>query len=168
MNSLKLLLKRPLAEVGTAVLVVFFLVALIGFADATFLTVEHYRGVIPPCTTAGCDTVLSSQYSVIFGVPASLLGALYYLAIVIASFMYLESKHGAGKIASHHSMILKWALFITAIGFGMSLWFVYLQAFVIHAYCQYCLGSATTSTILFIMAIFILRDNDSLPQNENI
>jgi len=168
MNNLKQTLKRPLASVGTVTVAVFFVVALLGFADAAFLTVEHYRGVIPPCSiTSGCEKVLASQYSVILGVPASLLGALYYLAIALAAFIYLESRHGAGKIESHHSAILKWALFATVAGFLMSLWFVYLQAFVIHSYCQYCLGSALTSTVLFVMAMDVLRKNENR-KNENV
>ena len=150
-------LKRPLAEVRSAVVIAFLVIALLGFADSAFLTVEHYRGVIPPCTTEGCDTVLTSQYSDIFGIPVSLLGSFYYLMIAIGSFIYLESRHGRGEVAKIHSSILKWTFMTTALGFGMSLWFVYLQAFVIHAWCQYCLGSAATSTALFVVSILILR-----------
>jgi uncharacterized membrane protein len=151
-------LTLPLAEVRTAIVAFFLIVAIIGFADASYLTIEHYRGVIPPCsTTEGCEVVLTSTYSVIFGVPTSLLGALYYLAVSVGAFLYIESKHGAGEIKAHHAAILKWTLMATALGFGMSLWFVYLQLFILHSICVYCMGSATTSTILFIMAIVMLR-----------
>ena len=160
MKHLKRSLTLPLAEVRTAVLVFFLVVGIIGFADASYLTVEHYRNTIPPCSvTEGCETVLTSQYSVLFGVPTSLLGALYYLAVSVGAFMYLESKHGSGKVASHHSSILKWTLIATAFGFGMSIWFVYLQLFILHSICIYCMGSATTSTILFITAILMLRQS---------
>jgi uncharacterized membrane protein len=158
MKHLKRSLTLPLAEARTAVLAFFLIVAILGFADASYLTIDHYRGVIPPCSvTEGCEAVLSSSYSVILGVPTSLLGSLYYLAIAIGAFVYLESKHGGGKIAAHHSSILKWTLMATAFGFGMSLWFVYLQLFILHSICIYCMGSATTSTILFITAIVMLR-----------
>ena len=158
MQHLKRSLTLPLAEARTAGLIFFFIVALLGFADATYLTIEHYRNVIPPCTaTGGCETVLTSSYSVIFGIPVSLLGSIYYLAILIGTFLYLESKHGSGTIRAHHSAILKWTFIATALGFGMSLWFVFLQLFVIHSICEYCMGSATTSTTLFIAAIFMLR-----------
>ena len=158
MKHLKRSLTLPLAEVKTAVVAFFLIVAILGFADASYLTIEHYRGVIPPCSaTEGCEAVLTSSYSVIFGVPTSLLGALYYLAVAVGAFMYLESKHGAGEIKAHHAAILKWTLIATAFGFGMSLWFVYLQLFILHSICVYCMGSATTSTVLFITAIFMLR-----------
>ena len=166
MNNSIPFFKRPLAEVRTAIVAVFLIIALIGFADATFLTVEHYRGVIPPCSaTSGCETVLTSQFSTMAGIPVSLLGALYYFAIALGAFIYLEARHGSGELAAHHNSILKWILMATVLGFGMSLWFVYLQAFVLHSYCQYCLGSAVTSTVLFIVAIFILRSH---LKNENV
>ena len=158
MKHLKRSLTLPLAEVRTAVVAFFLIVAILGFADASYLTIEHYRGVIPPCSvTEGCEAVLTSTYSVIFGVPTSLLGAIYYLAVSVGAFLYIESKHGAGEIKAHHAAILKWTLMATALGFGMSLWFVYLQLFILHSICIYCMGSATTSTFLFIMAIVMLR-----------
>ena len=157
MKHLKRSLKLPLAEARTAAVVFFFVVAVIGFADASFLTAEHFRGVVPPCTTAGCEIVLTSSYSVLFGVPTSLLGAIYYLVVAVGAFIYLESKHGKGEVAAHHSAILKWTFIATALGFGMSLWFIYLQLFILHSICLYCMGSATTSTLLFITAIVMLR-----------
>jgi uncharacterized membrane protein len=158
MKHLKRSLKLPLAEVRTAAIVFFLIIGIMGFADASYLTIEHYRGVIPPCSaTEGCEAVLNSPYSVLFGVPTSLLGAMYYAAVCLGAFIYLESKHGRGKIEAYHSSILKWTLMATALGFGMSLWFVYLQLAIIHSICIYCMGSATTSTILFITAIAMLR-----------
>jgi len=135
-------------------------VALLGFADAAFLTVEHYRGVIPPCSIiSGCETVLTSPYSNVLGFPVALGGSIYYFAVMVGSLIFLESKHLSANIQAHHWGILKWTLLATTLGLLASLWFVFLQAFVIHSYCQYCLGSALTSTILFVTAIFILYKN---------
>jgi uncharacterized membrane protein len=121
-----------------------FVVALVGFIDATYLAVEHYQGVIPPCTvTAGCELVLTSSYAAIFGIPVSLLGALYYLAILAGLFAYLDFRK---------TIILNCTFLFTIFGLLASLWFVYLQIFVIHSYCTYCLGSALTSAILFVTA----------------
>jgi uncharacterized membrane protein len=160
MKHLKRSLTLPLAEARTAAVAFFLVVTVLGFADASYLTFEHYQGVIPPCSvTGGCEAVLTSAYSVILGIPTSLLGALYYLAVAIGSFLYLESKHGGGQIKAYHSSILKWTLIATAFGFGMSLWFVYLQFFILHSICIYCMGSAASSTTLFITAIFMLRSS---------
>lgn len=166
MRHLQRSLTLPLAEAKTAAVVFFLIVAILGFADAGYLTFEHYQGVIPPCSvTGGCEKVLTSSYSVIFGVPVSLMGAIYYFIVALGAFMYLESKHGRGQISAHHSAILKWTFIATALGFGMSLWFVYIQLFVLHAVCVYCMGSAITSTVLFISAIAMLR-RSSIAQPE--
>jgi len=163
MNNLKLQLKRPLIKVSTGHVVALLIIALLGFADATFLAVEHYRGVIPPCSvTLGCNIVLTSQYSFLFGVPTSLWGAIYYLLIAVSAFIFLESKHVGKTLASHHFEILRWALLGTIIGFLMSLWFIYLQVFILNSYCIYCLGSALTSILLFIIAMDILQKNENV------
>lgn len=157
MNNLKQSLKLPLPEVKTSLVLIVLVIAILGFADAGFLAVEHFLGVTPPCTiTTGCDKVLLSNYSIIFGIPVSLLGALYYFVIALGAFIYLESRHGGGAIASHHSSILKWTLIATVAGLLMSIWFLVVQMFILNSYCIYCLGSAVTSTALFITAITIL------------
>ena len=157
MQNLKQIFRQPLAEVGSGAVAAFMAVALLGFADAAFLAIEHFLGKIPPCTlTSGCETVLTSPYAYILGIPVSVLGALWYLAMALGAFVYLESRHGGGGIAAHHSAILKWTLLGTAVCFSMSVWFVWVQAAVIGSFCQYCLGSALVSTVLFAMAATIL------------
>lgn len=127
--------------------IVFLVVSAIGFLDATYLTIEHYRGGIPPCTTAGCEIVLTSAQSEIAGVPVALLGSLYYLTLLVLSIAYLDSKKTA---------IIQFASYCTTAGFVASLYFVYLQLFVIKHICQYCMVSASTSTILFILGVYVI------------
>jgi uncharacterized membrane protein len=144
MIRLKHLFKQPLSAVPTKLAVFLLVIALLGFADASYLTIEHYQGVVPPCSVvSGCETVLTSSYSVIGGVPVSLLGAVFYFVVLVGICAFLESKKTAP---------LKWALLCTVFGFLFSLWFIYVQARILDAWCLYCLGSAFTSTILFITA----------------
>ncbi|MEK9183986.1 MAG: vitamin K epoxide reductase family protein, partial [Patescibacteria group bacterium] len=97
----------------------------------------------------GCDTVTTSKYSAVAGMPVALMGAIYYLVIFILAISYLESKKD--RLAFLISRF-------TIIGFLASLWFVYLQVFVLKALCLYCLFSALTSTALFaISAIFTCK-----------
>ena len=127
----------------------FLLVSLLGFLDASYLTIEHYRGVVPPCAiVSGCAAVTTSQYSLIFDIPVALLGTLYYPIILLSLITYLDTKQ---------EIILKWVARCTVLGLLASVYFVYLQTFVIKAWCLYCLGSATTSTILFILGIIVLK-----------
>lgn len=138
-----------LAPVPTSLAIAILVVAALGFADAAYLTIEHYKGVIPPCSiVSGCETVLTSSYSIVLGVPVSLLGAIYYFLIAGGIFAYIDTKKTA---------ILKWTLSITIFGLLMSLWFIFLQAIVIKAWCLYCLGSAATSIALFVLAGVVFK-----------
>ena len=149
MHHLKRLLTRRLQAVPSKVIIGVLIVALIGFADAGYLTIEHYKNAIPPCSlTGGCETVLTSAYSTLLGIPVSLLGAIYYLIIAVGLFAFIESKN--------HE-VLRVALLLTVLGFLASIWFLYLQIFVIKAFCVYCLGSLATSTILFISAAIVFE-----------
>lgn len=149
MNSLKQLLKQPLRALPTKLAIFLLIVALLGFADATYLTIEHFSGDIPPCTIVeGCESVLTSPYAVIAGIPVSLIGAIFYFIVLVGVFSFIESKKTG---------LLKWSLLLTVFGFLATLWFLYLQAFVIGAFCLYCLGSALTSTVLFVTAIVVFK-----------
>lgn len=139
--------------------IAFFITALIGFIDASFLAVEHYRGVAPPCSiVSGCEKVTTSRYAEIFGIPLALMGAIYYFALLVLTVVYFEAKK---------ETILKIAGLITPVGFFASLYFIYLQLFVIGAICLYCMISAISSTILFILGIIILR-SASLYKKRNL
>jgi uncharacterized membrane protein len=119
-------------------------VALIGLADATYLTVEHLSGRTLQCTlTSGCNTVLSSEYSKLFGYPLSGFGAVAYFTVF--SFAVL--------IAFDYKILKPLLLVIVSFMAAMSCWLVYLQAFVIEAFCQYCLLSAIVCFTLFALAL---------------
>ncbi len=127
----------------------FLAVSFIGFIDASYLTVSHYTGADLNCNlTDGCGQVTSSEYSVIFGIPLALLGLFYYLSVFILSFLYLDIKKPE---------IFDFIRPLTVAGVLASAWFVYLQIYVIEAICQYCMLSALTSTILFILAMVSLK-----------
>jgi len=119
-----------------------------GFIDATYLTVKHFLGGPIPCSILkGCEQVTTSQYATVFGVPVALLGSFYYLTILILAAIYFDSRKPA---------VLKLLASLTPFGFLASLYFVYLQIFIIKAICLYCMVSATTSTILFILGMVYL------------
>lgn len=113
------------------------ILGLVGFFDAAFLTVEHYLGAVPPCSVVnGCETVLTSSYATIGFVPVALFGAIYYAAIFLFA---LRANH-------------IWLRRLTTIGFLATLYFLYLQFFVIQAICLYCLLSAVVTITIFVLA----------------
>ena len=147
MKHLKNLLTRPLSAIPNKIIIVVLAVAVLGFADAAYLTIEHYSGEIPPCSIVeGCEQVLTSEYATVVGIPVALGGAIFYLVVMIGLFAYLEGKN---------EKLLRYALILTAVGFLSTLYFLFLQAFVLKAFCLYCLGSAASSTLLFALAIYI-------------
>jgi uncharacterized membrane protein len=118
------------------------LLALVGLADAVYLTVHHYTAEPVPCSIVeGCETVLTSAYAEIAGVPIAAFGALaYFVAFSLAIL----------TVFGNRSMWLLFGVqwFIMA---GVSAYLVYLQGFVIGAFCQFCLISAATSVGLFVI-----------------
>ena len=131
-------------------LVGFAIFSLIGFLDASYLTIQHYNNGILPCLIfSGCDKVTSSSYAKVAGMPVSLLGVGYYLAILIITILYFDA--GNKRVFS----LLKT---LPIAGFVATLWFLFLQFFVIKAICFYCIISAITSTALFVLAMWIGKD----------
>ncbi len=135
-------MKRTVFILGSILIIL----SLLGILDAGYLTWEHYRNVIPPCTIGGwfpdCGKVLTSKYSFLFGVPLALLGLIHYsIDCIIFSVALLAPKRWARVLA----------VFLGTAGFIMSLYFVYLMLFVIGALCKYCLLSALISTLIFFV-----------------
>lgn len=128
--------------------VVFLIIGFIGFLDSTYLTIQHYRGEPPKCAIfTGCATVAASQYATVGPIPLALLGSLYYLAIFVLSVAYFDTK-------KEHLIIL--ISYLTIAGFFASIYFVYLQIFVIKALCLYCIVSAASSTLLFASGAYTM------------
>ena len=120
------------------------LVSLIGLGDAIYLTIQHITGASLRCTViAGCSEVLSSPYAQVGSVPLAAIGAAAYFVVfslaILAAFGYRFTVP-----------LLK---IVLALMFLTTLWLLYLQAFVIKHFCQYCLLSALVTTVLAALAL---------------
>ncbi|MDQ5944177.1 MAG: hypothetical protein QG658_244 [Patescibacteria group bacterium] len=127
--------------------IVFGLLAIAGIIDATILTIEHYtRDGLSCGFTGGCERVLTSQYSElpILGIPTALLGVVFYAVVLFLVMFSVINREPIRRLP-----MLAWS----TIGFVSSLGLTSIQAFIIKAWCQYCLLSALTSTLIFIFAI---------------
>ena len=126
------------------------LFSFLGLVDASYLAAKHYTGTIPPCSIVkGCEVVTTSQYATIGGISVALLGAIYYLAVLIISIAIIDTKSDRLK---------KFLAKFSILGLMASIWFIYLQLFVIKALCLYCLVSAFSSTAIFLTAFFLKKD----------
>lgn len=145
MLILKTLWPKPLA-VNNRFLYALGVLSFLGFLDASFLTAEHFLGGTVPCSLGQCEAVLSSPYSSLWGIPVAIFGALFYLFVLSIVFFTWET--GKKKVTG----LLLPAGFLA---FLASFYFTYLQFFVIHAICWYCLFSALLSTTIFFSLAFI-------------
>ena len=137
---------RPsLARRATIIHAVIAFVSLIGLADSIYLTVEHLSGRSVRCTiTSGCSEVLSSPYATVRGFPLAGIGAMAYFVVFSLATLAAFSYHFVGKLLT----IIVAAMFLT------TLWLFYLQAFVIHHFCQFCLLSALVTTTLMALVLY--------------
>lgn len=120
--------------------IVLFLLSFLGLVDTLYLGIK--RGKPVPCSiTTGCEEVLNSRFSAIGGFPISWFGFAFYLAVFSAS---------AFAVFSEDDRLFRLTFWPALAGFLVSIGLVGVQAFVLHAYCQYCLGSAILTTLIFI------------------
>lgn len=118
------------------------IVALLGLADAVYLTIHHYTAEVVPCGLEfDCGAVLSSSYAEIAGIPLAAFGAAAYFAAFSLALLTAFGNR------------LTWTLFgIQATMMALvSGYLIYVQYYLIHAWCQYCLISAATSFTLFLL-----------------
>lgn len=126
------------------------LLAVLGAADSTYLLIYKYSSNDKMCLgSGGCSTVNYSPYSEIYGIPVALLGIVAYAAIL--AVLLLEPRW---KLADEYGRLAVFGM--TLVGVLFSAYLTYIEAYVIHAYCPFCVVSAIVITILFIFAIIRL------------
>ena len=121
------------------------LLSLVGLGDAIYLTIQDLTGQNLRCTIiSGCAEVLGSKYAHLAGIPLASLGAFAYFLVFSLAILVLFGYGFARQVLA----VLVGIMFLT------SLWLLYLQALVIHHFCQYCLlSAAVTITLTVLVAI---------------
>ena len=133
------------------------LVALVGVFVATYLAF-YKAGLIGSlaCGTGSCETVQQSPWANLFGLPVAVWGVGYYLAVFAIAFVgTLERWADDRRI----SLVL---LLLTAWGVIFSGYLTYLELFVIHAICRYCVVSAVLAVIVFALSLWDWRASRAL------
>lgn len=129
------------------------IVALGGLVDSVYLTIQHLTAEPVPCSIiTGCETVLTSKYAQIGDIPLAAFGAAaYFVAFSLAILAAFGNR-------------LTWKLFgIQVILMAVfTAWLLYLQAFVIGAFCQFCLISALTTFGMLVIFLISRFRNSSL------
>lgn len=125
--------------------------SLVSLGISIFLTHSHYSGVPVPCNvTHGCEAVLTSKYSMFLGLPLSVWGILFNVGVFGLTFWAACSKRG------------KQLLNITlGVGALSSLVFLFLQFFIIHKVCQYCLTVDLITLFLFLWNLNVSEEGEA-------
>ena len=122
------------------------LLSLVGLGDAIYLTVEHLTGQNVRCTvTTGCNEVLGSAYAAVGGIPLAALGAVAYFTVFSLATLAAFGYRGARTLLN----------IVVALMLLTTLWLLFVQAFVLHKFCEYCLLSAAVT--LSLAAIVTIR-----------
>jgi uncharacterized membrane protein len=124
------------------------LIALVGLFVALYLTL-YKVGLIGTvaCGTGSCETVQLSRWSTFLGLPVAAWGAAYYAVVFALALAGVQDRWA-------ESRRLALAL-ITVTGWGVlfSAWLTYLELFVIHAMCRWCVVSAVLTALVFGLAV---------------
>ena len=105
------------------------LVALAGILVAGYLTRAHYGDGSLVCPVGGgCETVQESEYAELAGVPVALLGLVAY-AVLLALILWDTPLARLGAAA------------LALTGLLFSAFLLVVQAFVIEAFCIWCLAN---------------------------
>lgn len=127
------------SKAGTVLYTIAAVLTLLGLADATYLSASHFAGETVTCIgTSGCSDVLGSAYAKIGPVPLAALGVLAYFAAFCSATLA-----AFGFRRARTALLICVGLMLLA-----TLWLLYVQSFLLHAFCSYCLLSAALTFAL--------------------
>jgi len=98
------------------------------------------------CGTGGCETVQLSSWSRIAGLEVSLIGVLGYAVLLGLSLLALQP-----RLVWQRWPVTVIAL-LAALGLVFTGYLTFLEVFVIHAVCRWCVTSALIITLIFVVS----------------
>lgn len=118
--------------------------ASIGLALSAYLTYVHYNIDALVCGTGGCELVQTSEYSEMFGLPIAIFGIVLFVALIFGIVLRELRPEFNDVISTGVLMIL-----LTAVLYWGYL--TYLELYVIHAVCQWCVATSIATLLLLIV-----------------
>ena len=128
-------------------------VSLAGLFLGVYLTLYHYGFIgTLACNVSSCEKVQTSRWSMFLGLPVATWGAGFYALTLALTVVGSQPRFEDSRALALALLLLTgWGMLFTA-------WLNYLEAFVLHAWCEWCLGSATMVLILFLLALMDWRE----------
>lgn len=130
------------------------ILAFAGIGVAVYLTL-YKAGMIAAlaCSIGSCETVQTSRYATMLGLPVAAWGVAYYVALFGVAFVGTTATYETSPAVSTALLIL------TGWGTLFSVWLTYLELFVIHAICTWCVISAVIVTLAFLVSVLEFRES---------
>jgi uncharacterized membrane protein len=127
--------------------------ALVGVFVALYLTL-YKLGVFGTlrCGIGSCETVNTSEWASFLGLPVAVWGLGFYLATLAVALVGSQERHADTPAVSTALVAM------SGVGVAFSAWLTYLEAFVIHAYCMWCLVSAAIVAVIFAVSLADWRE----------
>jgi uncharacterized membrane protein len=125
------------------------LLALVGLFVALYLWLYKagYIGTLA-CGTGSCETVQLSRWATLLSLPVAAWGVGYYAVVFAVAFLLIQDRWAASQRLPLALLLL------TGWGVVFSAWLTYLELFVIHAICRWCVVSAVIAVALFALALW--------------
>lgn len=130
------------------------ILALAGFFISVYLTLFKL-GIIGQvaCGSGSCDIVNLSAWGSLFGIPVAAWGMAYYAALFSVAFAGVHDRW------LEHPMVPRLLLLLAVCGIVFSVYLTYLELFVIHAICRWCVASALIVLAIFAVVVVDWRAN---------
>ncbi len=128
------------------IITILYVCGIIGVIDTLYLIYNKVKGTEVACLffpKEWCYKVQHSPQSKTFGIPNSYLGFIMYVLILVMTYMFTGGSLPFWPIQA-----------IVTFGFLFSMYFVYIQAFVLRAFCTWCVVSAINFTVM-TLAIYL-------------
>jgi uncharacterized membrane protein len=132
------------------------MLALAGIFVALYLLL-YKMGVIGnlSCSVGSCETVNLSKWATFLGAPVAAWGVGFYVVMFGLALASLQDRY-ADSLGMSKVLAL-----VSGTGVAFSAWLTFLELFVIHAICQWCVVSAIIVTLIFVFALLDLRERSS-------
>lgn len=124
--------------------IISLILATVGLALSLYLTYVHYNIDALVCGTGGCEIVQTSQYSEMFGIPIAIFGDIMFVALIFGVILRERLTEHADLIGTGIVMVLLMAVLYWA-------YLSYLEANVIHAWCQWCIATSLVTLTMLIV-----------------
>ncbi len=129
---------------------IIFALAILGVLVTGYLSVEHIFGGPIICATGhGCDIVRASVYAKFMGIPIAVFGLGMYLVLI-------------AFLLSNRRALTSLNVLMSGIGVAYSLYLTYLELYVIHAICSWCVAQAVLVTLIFVVYLISQKPKELL------